>query len=218
MTDGCLVLLLIQVTVTFSHINMHTHTHTHYTWQLKLSHWCIISSHAHCVRVAHAATHTNAECFVSQGCSQAVKRVHILDTLLQLASLHMQHTPSRSFPFLPLSLSPSRSFSVHHEISVHIGQMQQANLALKPHIEQADIQAEAARHTGTQAKTLSISIILIPCSKRDLSHHTHSKNIILKAKSCALCSVARSRLWWQNFLYGIKGAVPQTLWLIHVQQ
>lgn len=107
MTTSCLVLMLIQVTVTLAHVNMRVHTQ--HTWQLKLSHWCIISTHAHCATVVCADKYTNPKCFVSHDCSQAVKRVRILDTLLQLASLHMHLTDSHTVAhhFSPPSYSPS---------------------------------------------------------------------------------------------------------------
>lgn len=41
----------------------------------------------------------------------------------------------------------------------------------QPRTGWADIQAEAGRHAGTQAKTLNISIILMPCYERDPTHH-----------------------------------------------
>lgn len=48
----------------------------------------------------------------------------MLDTLLQLASLHMHHMQSHT-------ISLALSLSLYHEICVYISQMQQAHLAPK---------------------------------------------------------------------------------------
>lgn len=60
---------------------------------------------------------------------------------------------------------------------------------LAPHRGSWHKKAEAPRHPGTQAKTRSISITLMPCSQRDPGHRTHSKNISLKGKVLCICAV-----------------------------
>lgn len=161
--DSRLVLLLI----THSHTYIHSHTH-----MFDSRSWVTDASFPH-MDIVPARTHknTNADCFVAQGCSQAIKRVCILDTLLQLASLNMQHTftpmhaVAQHLSDTSVSHSLPLSFFLPWNLCAH-----QPDAASKsgskgqPHTEKADIQAEAARHTGTQAKTLSISIILILCS------------------------------------------------------
>lgn len=142
---SCLVLLLIQVAVTLcvctffcrhkhtsrccTHTQAHARAHTHLTAEAESLmhhfHTCTQCNSCRC-----ACRHTNSECFVSQGCSQAVKRVCILDTLLQLASLHMQHTHMHTVT-ISLSLIPAFSSLSLPWNSVHIIQMQQANLAPK---------------------------------------------------------------------------------------
>lgn len=153
--DSRLVLLLI----THSHTCIHSHTH-----MFDSRSWVTDASFPHMDIVpAHTHKHTNADCFVSQGCSQAIKRVCILDTLLQLASLNMQHTftpmhKAHSISLIPVSLILSLSLSFYHEICVHISQMQQVNLAPKAsptqrkltyRQRQQDTQAPRPRHEAS---------------------------------------------------------------------
>lgn len=53
----------------------------------------------------------------------------------------------------------------------------------QPRTGWADIQAEAGRHAGTQAKTLSINIISIPRYQRDPTHHVLYKISVVFSRS-----------------------------------